>query len=55
MDIISLLIIFAVGVIAGLFGTLTGGGSLITIPAKTVESLSRSLNKFVFGLMNRRT
>ncbi|NIO03967.1 MAG: TSUP family transporter [Proteobacteria bacterium] len=33
MDIMSLLIIFAVGVIAGSFGTLTGGGSLITIPA----------------------
>lgn len=33
MDIISLLIISAVGVIAGSFGTLTGGTSLITIPA----------------------
>jgi len=33
MDIINLLIIFAVGVIAGSFGTLTGGGGLITISA----------------------
>lgn len=33
MDIINLLMIFAVGVIAGSFGALTGGGGLITIPA----------------------
>lgn len=33
MDVMRLFIIFAVGMIAGSFGTLTGGGSLITIPA----------------------
>ncbi len=32
MDLIHLVIIFAVGVVAGLFGTLVGGGGLITIP-----------------------
>lgn len=32
MDLIHLLIIFAVGVVAGSFGTLVGGGGLITIP-----------------------
>lgn len=32
MDLIHLLIILAVGIIAGSFGTLVGGGGLITIP-----------------------
>lgn len=32
MEILSLLVIFFVGMIAGSFGTLVGGGSLITIP-----------------------
>jgi uncharacterized membrane protein YfcA len=32
MDLIHILIIFAVGFIAGSFGTLVGGGGLITIP-----------------------
>ena len=40
MDIINLLMIFAVGVIAGSFGALTGGGSLITIPALIFLGLS---------------
>jgi uncharacterized membrane protein YfcA len=32
MDIINLLIIFLVGIVSASFGTLVGGGSLITIP-----------------------
>lgn len=40
MDIVHSLIIFVAGVIAGSFGTLVGGGGLITIPALVLLGLS---------------
>jgi len=40
MDIIKLLIIFLTGIPSGIFGTLTGGAGLITIPALIFLGLS---------------
>jgi uncharacterized membrane protein YfcA len=40
MDILNYLIIFVIGVFAGIFGTLVGGGSLITIPVLIFIGLS---------------